>query len=352
MIRLILALTVLSQVCHAQMDTAIFPDKAGDELLDSLVSHYKPVSILTYSEARDTLFANIDSREDSLTCVYSGHTVYLDPSLDPTQAAFMNGSNDGINTEHTFPQSFGAGGGNARSDMHHLFPTRTAVNSSRGNKIFGEIDDSTADQWYYQNRTQSNIPLDPQIDLYSETDSDTFEPREDHKGDVARAIFYFYTMYKAEADAASDIHFDSQIETLCDWHLLDPVDDKERQRTLGIAAYQEGKANPFVLDCSLPSRSYCPQQVCSVTSVEEEPLTQLTLSPNPATDYIQIHGLDPSSTAGIDVFDSVGRLVLSTPAKQLNGITLVEIGMLQPGIYAMSVSCNGTFETLQLAVVD
>jgi hypothetical protein len=44
------------------------------------------------------------------------------------------------------------------------------------------------------------------IDEYSEDTNSQFEPREDHKGNLARAAFYFYTMHANESfDAGKDV---------------------------------------------------------------------------------------------------------------------------------------------------
>ena len=67
----------------------IFPDLTGDELLDALEENYKADISLSYGQARDTMFSKVDSHDDSLTCVYTRYTIYLDPTLDPTQAAFQ-----------------------------------------------------------------------------------------------------------------------------------------------------------------------------------------------------------------------------------------------------------------------
>ena len=112
---------------------------------------------------------------------------------NPIGTLIRNGSSSGINTEHTFPQSKGARNGNARSDMHHLFPARAGVNEARSNYPFGEIKDSRTDRWYYKAITKRSIPT-VGIDEYSESIRGLFEPREDHKGNVARAMFYFYTI--------------------------------------------------------------------------------------------------------------------------------------------------------------
>ncbi|MEM1320688.1 MAG: endonuclease [Bacteroidota bacterium] len=289
----------------------LYPGLQGQPLLDQLVMDFEPDTVFDYGDARDTLFARIDVQNDSLICVYSGHKVFLPPGVDPTQGVFMNGVDDGINTEHTWPQNFGAGAGPPRRNMHHLFPTRVAVNSARGNDPFGEINDAATEEWFYLNRRQTGIP-NSAIDSYSEARNGRFEPREDHKGDVARAMFYFYTLYRTEADAADPTYFGQQRQTLCNWHFQDPVDRKEWNRTMGIAQYQ-GKANPFVLDCSLPERCYCEDVDlnCDPTSTEEAfpaAFELLPATPNPFTQQTELHyRLEQSAQVRLTVTNLLGQ---------------------------------------------
>ncbi len=246
------ALSSESPQSYTPKSQTIFPGLYGQQLIDSLVAHYKPATVLSYDEARDTLFGVIYNHNDSVTAVYTGYTIYLDPAQDPSDAAYAQD----INTEHTWPQSKGATG-MARSDMHHLCPSRTNVNSDRGNDPFAEIIDTETDRWYRLDEIRSTIPTQ-HIDEYSEKDFDAsrFEPREDHKGNVARAMFYFYTMYKDQADAADPNFFPLQKNILRSWHHLDPADSLEIRRTNLIANYQDGKPNPFVLDSTLVDRAY------------------------------------------------------------------------------------------------
>ena len=305
------------QLVNAQYHSPVLPGFSGQTLLNGLVGTYKPTNILDYANARDTMFANIYSQNDSLTCVYSGHTIYLDPNEDPTTAAFMGGGTNGINTEHTYPQALGASEGNARSNIYHLFPTRIEVNADRGNSPFTEIEDSQVDEWYYLNQSQSFMPSPSVIDLYSERKGTTFEPREDHKGDVARAMFYFYTMYKAEADNADPNYFETQRATLCDWHIQDPVDEKEWQRNIKIASYQEGKYNPFILDCTLPERCYCQDQniecmptALSTSEVEELPFVLEQNFPNPFSGSTTVkYHLNESFKVRLVIHNILGQVV-------------------------------------------
>ena len=160
----ILLFCLFSGVAIAQyQQQVLFPNQSGQTLLNSLVSDYKTYTVLGYGPARDTMFSLIDNKNDSLTCVYTGLRIYLNPNVDPTQDAFSKN----INTEHTWPQSFGASQEPAKSDMHHLYPTRVDVNSDRGSFPFSDIDDDRTEVWYYLDESQSNIPS-TNIDLYSE----------------------------------------------------------------------------------------------------------------------------------------------------------------------------------------
>ncbi|MBN2367195.1 MAG: endonuclease [Calditrichaeota bacterium] len=270
---LLLTFFLLSPI-HSQ-DTILFPGAIGQELLDSLVLHYRTTRVLSYANARDTLFSKIDSQYDSLRCVYTGYTIYLDPNQDPTVAAYALG----INTEHTWPRSKGATG-QAESDMHHLYATREVVNSARANNPFAEIPDDDTDLWFRLNTVLNNTPAF-HIEEYSEVDVEDslFEPREDHKGNVARSMFYFYTMYESEANARDPDFFDIQKEGLFQWHQYDPVDFPEKNRTMLIAGYQGDCPNPFVLDSTLVRRTYFPGTV-DIGRSDVQPISTFTLSPN------------------------------------------------------------------------
>ncbi len=307
-----LGVCLSTNAAFGQADTVLFPTLSGEALRAALVQHYKPTTVYEYGLARDTLFAKIDSYNDSLTCVYTGWTIWLDPAQDPTQAAYMGGA--GINTEHTWPQSKGATGF-AKSDMHHLFPTRVDANQLRGSLPFGEIPDHQTTAWLWQDQSLSQPPAQ-YIDECSEWDGQRFEPREDHKGNVARAMFYFYTMYRDQAEAADPTFFAQQVEDLCYWHVLDPVDSVEYARTWAIAQRQDGKPNPFVLDCSLAERLYCNDLLSNCeplsTPTGEAPSlpAHLDLWPNPATTSVELAWQYPTSEpALLAVYDQLGRAV-------------------------------------------
>ena len=65
-----------------------------------------------------------------------------------------------------------------------------------------------------------------------------FEPPKEHKGNVARALFYFSVKYKIAIN-------DKEEEFLKRWDDLDPIDDEERARNDEIANIQMSR-NPFI----------------------------------------------------------------------------------------------------------
>jgi hypothetical protein len=322
-------------MASAQFDhEPVFGDLDGEALRDALVQNYKTTKVLDYDEARDTFFSKIDAVDNILECVYTGYKINLNPNLDPTIDAFSKG----INTEHTYPRSKGAIEGTlAFSDMHHLFPTREGVNADRGSLPFQEVTDSQTDKWYFEDNVTTSIPSQG-IDNYSELlTGDSFEPREKHKGDVARAYFYFYTMYKNQADQEAPNFFGLQQETMCQWHFEDPVDEKEWTRNEKIAAYQDGKKNPFILDCRL-ARLYCDQieGSCLTVGTGDHEISTILSKPNPANEVLFLE-LEDGDAERYVVFSAEGMIVQRGWLDVNGNMASIAIQNLKNGFYILQV---------------
>jgi uncharacterized protein len=229
----------------------ILPQLSNVALVEELAKEYTPSKTLNYDRARDEMFGIIDNQAGLVTDIYASYQIRLTGNGDPSQEA----DKLGLNTEHVWPQSKGADNGNARSDLHHLFPAREDINSERGNKPFDDIADTSTKKWYRNDTVQSTIPTRA-IDEFSESSSAKFEPREKVKGDVARAVFYFYTIYRNQAEKVDRNYFQNQRQTLCKWNRQDLPDITEIERSNAIAKFQ-GNDNPFVLDVTLAERAYC-----------------------------------------------------------------------------------------------
>lgn len=247
--------------------------KTGQPLIDAVRTLYKPALTLGYGPARDTLYSKIDNKGLELSGIYTDFTVPLESGKDPSITVFQN--EQGLNAEHVYPQSKGARQEPGRSDMHHLFPSKVSVNSARGSCIFGEVEDTDAEFWFVLGEQLTQMPT-TNIDAYSEKDEEScvFEPRELVKGDIARAVFYFYTIYQQIADREDANFFPRQKEVLLKWHRADPVSEKELRRNELIAFYQ-GNLNPFIVDTSLAERAFFKEDAvyedgnpnCVITSI-------------------------------------------------------------------------------------
>lgn len=311
----------------------VFRELRDQQLFDSLVSKYKTYSLLSYAACRDTLFSKIDAVNDSLECIYTGMKRYIPPGADPTEAVLLNGQPNGINTEHAYPQSKGAGD-YGRSDMHILYPSRVRTNSNRSNNPFADIEDQQTAIWYYLTNELTFPPVNNR-DAYSESTSSFFEPRESVKGNIARSVFYFYTMYRTDADNADPNFFDLQVNDLCRWHFSDPVDNTEWTRNQKIQYYQ-GNVNPFVLDCSLAARLYCPEisDACeNLVSVKENNIENITLFPNPGKGHVTITPVRINSLCTLSVYTVHGTKIFSASESSQGLSAVFSIEKLPAGFY-------------------
>lgn len=189
---------------------------------------------LGYNGARTQMFGFTDEESSSIACIYTGFqqaaafTTYLNP----------------INTEHIVPQSFFGSISPMKSDLFNIRPTHGSANSARGNTSYGEVADEIA-QWYGVDAsgayvTQGNIPANPEA--WSKRSGEAWEPPAAHKGDIARKVFYFYTMYPTQA---GDMGLLGDATMFYQWHLDDPVDLFESTRNERVASVQ-GNFNPYI----------------------------------------------------------------------------------------------------------
>lgn len=292
-------------------DDAIAPELSDIELIQFLQNNYSVTNQLSYSGARNFMFERIDTLNGGIQGVYSHDTYTYSSTPDRTEA-----QNNGFNTEHTWPQSFFDSDLPMRSDIHHLFITRQDVNGARSNYRFDEIPDQQTSTWYYLDQNQSSIP-GTDIDEYSEVLTNTsFEPREDFKGNVARAVFYFWTIYQDDPSIISDntdnaAFFEEMKPILLQWHDQDPVDEKELSRSLQVEEVQ-GNRNPFIHDTTLVRRAY---YGASGVSIEEPTAVPSGVRldqnyPNPFNPVTTIpFTLDQSRNVSVRIYSRNGKLV-------------------------------------------
>ena len=230
--------------CQEQIGEGLY----SQNLINFLRQNYTTNSVLSYDNARDAMYGDIYNINNSVSCIYTNYTVNNVPNNNPRPIVYAGG----IDCEHIWPQSMYNGTNPMKSDMHHMKPCKSNVNSSRGNKPFNEVQDNQANHWYWLNYDLSNPPTN-NIEEYSESGSYAFEPREEVKGDIARIMFYFYTIYY---NVINNDFFEQQKNMLYQWHLYDPPSNEEVNITWSIAQYQNNIPNPFIVDDSLIYRAY------------------------------------------------------------------------------------------------
>jgi endonuclease I len=209
-------------------------------------------AVLSYDNARGRMYNYVDNFNNKVVCVYSGYSENVTYSATSTNTGVVSD----INCEHTIPQSWFDENTEQRSDLHHLYPAKVKWNSDRGSDPFADIPDATTLGWLRGTVRLTTIPTS-NIEEYSEDTNSQFEPREDHKGNLARTAFYFYTMHAgAKFDAGKNVITAlANLQTLYQWHLADPVDEHERIRNQRVASVQ-GNYNPYINDPALVARAW------------------------------------------------------------------------------------------------
>ncbi len=216
---------------------ASITETSGQALKTQLHNLIATNTLTNYDASREAMYSTIDNINGKVTGVYSGLEVAHTYGTTSTPA--------GIDCEHSYPQSWleayesASDYAIARTDIHHLFPTKSEVNSSRGNLPFDNVN-SVLNSWSeasgYVSYRGTNI------------DGETvFEVADQHKGNTARAMLYMNTRWNlplSDDGSTTGLNID-MLPTLLQWHEADPVDQAEIDRNEGIYDYQ-GNRNPFV----------------------------------------------------------------------------------------------------------
>ncbi len=315
----------------------LFPGLEGAALLDAVDRGYSPDRTLGYGPARDELYGWEQSTYGAVCGVYTEDCLGLGGG-DASQAAGQRG----INAEHVWPQSRGARAEPLRSDLHHVFPSRESVNSSRGNLPFGEVPDLEADAWYRADQSQSRTP-GADIDDWSERGNGRWEPRENRKGDIARAVFYVAAVYP---DRAEPGFLDEMLSDLLQWNAEDPPDDRERARSSWVSSLQSTE-NPFVLDATLAPRIWARGSLSSSTPGPtsrprdpDPPSRPSTTAPSTTASEVSITEIHYDN-AGDDVGEGIE--VAGPTGTVLDGWTLVLVNGSRGTVY-QTITLEGVLQ--------
>ena len=145
--------------------------------------------------------------------------------------------------EHSWPKSWFGDNPPMNVDIFHIFPVDQYVNNRHSNYPYGKVGTAT---WTSMNGCKLGPCVTPG---YIGT---VFEPRDEYKGDFARAYFYMETRYYNQ-DAGwpgSPMAVGSQLlpwaqDMMLQWATSDPVSQKEIDRNNAACAIQKNR-NPFI----------------------------------------------------------------------------------------------------------
>ncbi|MCR8866210.1 MULTISPECIES: endonuclease [Priestia] len=209
-------------------------EKTGNSLkteLHNIIDHHTELS---YSAVWEALKKTDEdpANANNVILLYTGRS----------QAKGTKGGGvDDWNREHVWAKSHGDFGTamGPGTDLHHLRPTDVSVNSTRGNLDFdnGGTEHSEALGNYF--------------------DSDSWEPRDEVKGDVARMLFYMAVRYEGDVSDEPNLELNNtvnngtapyhgKLSVLLQWNAQDPVDDRERRRNDIIYSDYQHNRNPFI----------------------------------------------------------------------------------------------------------
>jgi endonuclease I len=294
---LIIAVACSSLLCADYYDGT--EGLTGEELKSALHEIIKDHTQFSY-DAVEEILINTDedpNNPDNVILLYTGISI---PKSE------FGGMEDDWNREHVWAKShgdFGTAPGPG-TDVHHIRPANVWVNSCRGNKDF----DNGGSPVYYNSY------------LAGWSDADSWEPRDEVKGDVARMILYMAVRYEGndgelDLEVVDDIPsapnnepYHAKLSTLLEWHIEDPVDEWEQSRNNKIYEFWQHNRNPFI------DHPEFADLIWNDNSIEDYETDCILLysSPNPfstsTTISFNIHHKDEKS-AEIKIYNIKGQLV-------------------------------------------
>lgn len=284
-------------------------------------------------------------------CQYTGEVFISSP---PYAWWGTSGADGQFTREHSLPKSWMPTGGNTSNqdgaDYHNLFPVnQDKANSKRSNYPYGIVQTPTFQ--YLGGKFGTNSQG---ITVY--------EPRNDIKGDVARAQFYMMACYNGNGGGWG---YQSGLQTYAQqqsqdvlkiWHLQDPPDAFEKTRNEYIYSVQYNR-NPFIdypelADC-INFNDMTLYAGCTITLDTEDdlPNTNVVLYPNPASDIIYIGGIN-ETIREVSVIDINGKVIIQENIGTLpeNGIVSLDISKLSNGLYSVLLKGSHSFITKKIVV--
>lgn len=306
---------------------------SSSSFVTNLHNLVNPHTMQFYSNYANLMVKGFAARDTTLdrrvvTCVYSGENkIYTEP---------FDFTSNGYSREHTYCHSWmptnPAQSLPEYNDYHHLFPTnQDDVNALRSNYPLGEV--VTVQQTYLGAKFGQ--------DANGKT---VFEPRDEQKGDAARAMFYetiCYTgvsgnLWALPSNISTSIPYGQDQAILKQWHFNDLPDGWEIARNDYIDSLQDNR-NPFVdsVDyvCFINFSNMTYDAFACQASIEEALNTGFIVYPNPAKEALNLH-VDATTISSYEVLDLRGTVILKGDVEN-QVLVKVNVANLETGSYVI-----------------
>lgn len=225
------------------------------------------------SQLRDLI-----TRTHTTQTVYNGssslalNNVWPKTDIDPATGKMIwfysgtprNGFNGTSNREHVWPKNSGkafpaeSGPG---ADAHHLRPTDSTLNSTRGSLQFGEVAQTSSNIAKENGQTKyGNYDLYG-MDALCYKSGGYFYPAKGFRGQTARILMYMQTRWGDNYNLQFVLGQGSNktigdVKTLLKWHIEEPPEEAEIYRNNAVATIQ-GNRNPFIDHPEYAAAIYC-----------------------------------------------------------------------------------------------
>jgi len=317
------------QIPSGYYDNAI--GLSGEQLKSVLHNIIKAHNDYPYSSNSTDIWDILEQTDQDPNNPENVILLYTGRSVNAAQE-YNNGV--GWNREHVWAKSHGFPEETdyAYRDAHHLRPTDISVNEDRGNLDFDEggTQHSEATGCFY--------------------DSDSWEPRDAVKGDIARMMFYMVVRYEGDGDAndnydlelvdyvgTSETNF-GKLSTLLKWHNDDPVDDIDRHRNEIVFSYQNNR-NPFI-DHPEYVASIWGGEVINSTSDILSLKNNIKIYPNPVNDILTLDFSSEYQNVTVTIYNMIGVVVRQESFNEVKGeVKLNQLNNLE-GIYLLQIKTN------------
>lgn len=223
--------------------------KSGIQLLNAITEIIDNHHVMSYSDLWSCFLLTDTIGEGQIWDIYStlGDGTSENPLYWSQDQCVSVSAQEGdcYNREHLFCQSwFGSTQEAPYSDLFHIYPVDGLVNTVRNNNPFGVVENPSRT---FTNGSKYGLNTFP-----SAPNESAFEPIDAYKGDIARSFFYMVARYQNE-----DANFSYSSMTtgaklkpwalnmLMQWHLQDPVSQKEHARNAAVYLFQHNR-NPFI----------------------------------------------------------------------------------------------------------